>query len=141
VPNDITLAHDFKASPASVFAALDDHANMGSWLGGKITVAKHAPDGGVGTVRRVHLGPMNFDEEVIEREVPGRIVYRITRGVPFLRHHRGEIQVAPNGSGGAHVSWNVALELKVPGLSGAIRSGLGLVIKQGLRRLDRKLAR
>src|SRR3954468_23343247 len=114
---------------------------MGSWLGGKITLAKRAADGGVGTVRRVHLGPSNFDEEVIERDIPSRIVYRITRGVPFLRHHRGEIQVTPNASGGSHVRWNVALESKLPGLSVAIRSGLGVVIKQGLRRLDRKLAR
>ncbi|MFT3922532.1 MAG: SRPBCC family protein [Myxococcales bacterium] len=141
MPNDITIAHEFPNAPEIVFAALDDHANMGSWLGGKITVAKRVPDGGVGTVRRIHLGPMNFDEEVIERQIPSRIVYRISRGVPFLRHHRGEIQVEPNGRGGARVRWNVALETTLPGVSGAFRSGLGLVLKQGLRRLERRLPR
>lgn len=141
MPNDITIAHDFSAAPELVFAALDDHANMGSWLGGKVTVAKRAADGGVGTVRRIHLGPTNFDEEVVERQVPSRIVYRISRGVPFLRHHRGEIHVQPNGKGGAHVRWNVAFESKLPGVSGPFRSGLGFVLKQGLRRLERRLAR
>jgi uncharacterized protein YndB with AHSA1/START domain len=141
VPNDITIDHDFSSAPALVFAALDDHANMGSWLGGKITVARRAVDGGVGTVRRIHLGLTHFDEEVVEREVPSRIVYRISRGVPFLRHHRGVISVEPNGKGGARVRWNVAFESTLPGVSGPFRSGLGLVLKQGLRRLDRKLSR
>lgn len=141
MPNDITIAHDFSAAPELVFAALDDHANMGRWLGPKVTVAKHVADGGVGTVRRIHLGPTNFDEEVLERQVPSRIVYRISRGVPFLRHHRGEIHVAPNGKGGAQVRWNVAFESTLPGVSGPFRSGLGFVLKQGLRRLDRRLAR
>jgi uncharacterized protein YndB with AHSA1/START domain len=141
VPNDITITHDFSVAPARVFGALDDHANMGSWLGGKITVAKSRPDGGVGTVRRIHLGPAHFDEEVIEREVPSRIVYRITAGVPLLRHHRGEIRVEANGHGGSRVRWNVALETKVPGLSAPLRSGLGVVLKQGLKRLEKKLSR
>ncbi len=142
MPNDtITIDHEFSSAPERVFAALDDHANMGSWLGGKVTVEKRAADGGVGTVRRIHLGPAHFDEEVIERSVPSRIVYRISRGVPFLRHHRGEISVAPDGKGGARVRWNVAFESKLPGLSAPVRAGLGLVLKQGLRRLDRKLSR
>ena len=141
MPNDITIHHDFSSAPERVFAALDDHANMGSWLGGKVTVAKRAEDGGVGTVHRIHLGPAHFDEEVIERRVPSRIVYRISRGVPLLRHHRGEISVEPDGKGGARVTWNVAFESKVPGVSGPFRSGLGFVLKQGLRRLDRKLSR
>jgi uncharacterized protein YndB with AHSA1/START domain len=142
VPNDITIAHEFSsAAPELVFAALDDHANMGSWLGGKVTVPQRAPDGGVGTVRRIHLGVTNFDEEVLEREVPSRIVYRISRGVPFLKHHRGEITVEPDGKGGARVRWTVAFESTLPGVSGAFRSGLGLVLKQGLRRLERRLSR
>lgn len=141
MPNDITIAHDFSAAPELVFAALDDHANMGSWMGGKVTLAKRAADGGVGTVRRIHLGPTNIDEEVIERQVPSRIVYRISRGVPFLRHHRGEIHVQSDGKGGTRVRWNVAFESKVPGVSGPFRSGLGFVLKQGLKRLDRRLAR
>ena len=141
MPNDITIAHDFSVAPELVFAALDDHANMGSWLGGKVTLAKRAADGGVGTVRRIHLGVTHFDEEVIERQVPSRIVYRISRGIPFLRHHRGEISVEPHGQGGTRVRWNVAFESTIPGVSGPFRSGLGLVLKQGLRRLDRRLAR
>ncbi len=138
--NEITIAQDFSVSPERVFAALDDHANMGRWLGGKITVHKRVPDGGVGTVRRVHLGLTHFDEEVTERQVPSRIVYRISRGVPFLKHHRGELRVEPKGDG-ARVQWNVALESKLPLLSVLIRSGLSVVLGQGLKRLARQLER
>jgi uncharacterized protein YndB with AHSA1/START domain len=141
VPSDaIHVSQEFTVSPERVFAALNDHANMGRWLGGHITVVKPAPDGGVGTVRRVHIGPAHFDEEVIEREIPTRLVYRITAGVPFLRHHRGEIKVEPKGTG-SRVTWDVAFVSKLPGMSAPIRAGLGLVLRQGLKKLAKQLAR
>lgn len=138
VPNQIVITQDFSVPPEQVFAALNDHLNMGRWLGGKITVHRAVPDGGVGTVRRVHLGPAHFDEEVIECEAPSRIVYRIVGAVPLLKHHRGELIVQTAGAG-SRVQWTVALDVNLPGASGLLRAGLGQVLKQGLKRLSRQL--
>jgi hypothetical protein len=137
--NDILVTHDFAVPAERVFAALDDHASMGRWMGGKITLAKRSADGGVGTVRRIHLGVTAIDEEIVERQVPARIVYRIVAGVPFLKHHRGEVHVESRGPTSSQVRWHVDFQSRLPGVSGVLLPGLGAALKQGLKRLERQL--
>jgi uncharacterized protein YndB with AHSA1/START domain len=136
----VILTQDFRAPADRVFAALDDHANMGRWLGPRVSLLKRAPDGGVGTVRRVHAVLTSVDEEVIEREVPSRLVYRIIGGVPGVSHHRGEILVTADGPERSHVRWEVEMNSRLPGYAtlmlGSVRLALGL----GLKRLSRQLS-
>jgi uncharacterized protein YndB with AHSA1/START domain len=136
----VVLTQTFPTSADRVFAALDDHANMGRWLGTRVTLLKRAADGGVGTVRRVHAVLTNVDEEVVEREVPSRLVYRIIGGVPGVSHHRGEIQVSAEGPHKSRVRWEVEISSPLPGFAtlmlGSVRLALGL----GLKRLSRQLS-
>jgi uncharacterized protein YndB with AHSA1/START domain len=140
VAHDIFLTHEFSSPAERVFAALDDHANMGSWLGSRISVVKRADDGGVGTVRRIHAPLGHFDEEIVERDVPSRMVYRIVSRVPGLSFHRGEIKVDAAGPGRSVVRWHVQIDSKLPGFSGLILRVVGFALKRGLVRLDRQLA-
>lgn len=137
---DIRLSHEFAASRERVFGALDDHANMGSWLGTPVSIIKRMDDGGVGTIRRIDAGVVKFDEEIVERDVPSRIVYRIVAGLPFLAHHRGEITIDSVGDNHSVVRWHVQLDLKLPGVSTLLGFALGHALKRGLARLDRQLA-
>ena len=57
----IVVTHTFNVPAERLFAALDDHANMGRWLGTKIDLIKSPPDKGVGSVRRLHLGLQTID--------------------------------------------------------------------------------
>lgn len=134
------MSLDFASSADRVFAALDDHANMGRWLKAKITVVKRASDGGVGTVRRIHLGLSAIDEEIVERQVPTRIVYTIVRGLFPLSYHRGEINVTALGDQQCRVVWEIVIDSKIPLLAPIVRSVLKTVIQAGLVRLDRQLA-
>ncbi len=136
---DIIITHEFGSAPARVFAALDDHANMGRWLGSKVSIARAVPDGGVGTIRRISAGPTKFDEEIIEREVPSRIVYRIVSGMPILSHHRGEICVEPRAGERSAVRWHVEIET-YPGVAQLLASVLSRALGKALARLDRQLA-
>jgi len=140
VRKDIHLSHEFAASRERVFGALDDHANMGSWLGNPVSVVKRMDDGGVGTIRRIDAGVTKLDEEIVEREVPSRLVYRIVAGLPFLAYHRGEITIEPKGDHGSVVRWHVELDTKVPGMSALLGFAVGQALKRGLKRLDRQLA-
>lgn len=113
---------------------------MGSWLGNPVSVVKCMDDGGVGTIRRIDAGVTKLDEEIVEREVPSRLVYRIVAGLPFLAHHRGEITIEPMGSDRSVVRWHVELDTKVPGMSALLGFAVGQALKRGLKRLDRQLA-
>jgi uncharacterized protein YndB with AHSA1/START domain len=131
----ILVTHTFNAPAERVFAALDDNASMGGWLGVRIDLIKSPPDKGVGSVRRLHIGLQRIDEEIFEREVPTRIVYRIVRGLFPLSYHRGEINVTSLGPQRSSVEWKIELESKIPGLAMLVRAGLGRGIQRGLRKL------
>ena len=136
----VVLNQDFPFSADRVFAALDDHANKGRWLGTKVSLLKRAPDGGVGTVRRIHAGPVVVDEEVVEREVPARLVYRIITRLPGLSHHRGEILVAARGPARSSVRWEVEVESPLPGVAALMLGTVRFALSRGLKRLSRELA-
>jgi len=140
VRKDIHLTHEFNASRERVFGALNDHERMGSWLGSTVSVVKRAPDGGVGTVRRIHTGVTKLDEEIVECEVPSRLVYRIVAGLPFLAHHRGEVTVEAMGDQRSVVRWHVELDTRLPGMTEVLAFAVGGALKRGLERLNRQLA-
>ena len=135
----ILVTQEFNAPAERVFAALDDNATMGRWLGVKVDVIKSPPDKGVGTVRRLYFGLQKIDEEILEREVPRRIAYKIVRGLFPLSYHRGEINVTALGPQRSSAEWRIELESKFPGLGPLVRAGLGLGIKRALKKLAGQL--
>jgi uncharacterized protein YndB with AHSA1/START domain len=128
----ILVTHTFNVPAERLFAALDDNANMGRWMGARIDLITSPPDKGVGTVRRLHMGLQKIDEQILEREVPKRIVYKIVRGLFPLSYHRGEINVTSLGPQRSSVEWKIDLESKIPGLVALLRAGLGRGIHRGL---------
>jgi uncharacterized protein YndB with AHSA1/START domain len=140
VRKDFLLTHELNASRERVFGALNDHEGMGSWIGNKVSVIKRAPDGGVGTIRRIHAGVSKVDEEIVVCEAPSRLVYRIVAGLPFLAHHRGEITVEALSDERSVVRWHVELETRLPGMTEVLLFAVGKLLKRGLERLDSRLA-
>ncbi|MGF1468825.1 MAG: SRPBCC family protein [Sandaracinaceae bacterium] len=135
----IAVVERFAVPPGTLFEALVDHEGMSAWLGAKVTVLRG--DGGVGTVRRLHLGPVVLDEEITYADAPRRLVYRVVRGdAGLLRFHRGEVVVEAWGRTGSTVRWDVLLDTVVPGASRPLELALGAVLRRGLRRLRDRFA-
>lgn len=111
-----TFTESFAVSPEALFEVMSDHEGMSEWIGARVSVVRGPADGGVGTVRRVHAPGFSIDEEVTYADPPRRMVYRIVRGAPGLRFHRGEILVEPWGETGSQLTWDIVLESAVPGL-------------------------
>lgn len=137
----IVMTHEFSASIERVFEALNDHANMGRWLGAKIDLIKPATHSGVGAVRRLHIGPSTIDEEIVECVAPTHIVYTIVRGLFPLSYHRGEINLTPLTEARCNVVWQIEIDSKIPLLASIVRAGLKFAIQSGLKRLDKQLGR
>lgn len=132
---DIGTKVSFALPRERVFEALLDHEAMSKWTPAKVRVIARGDERGVGTVRRLRLGALSFDEEVTYADAPSRIVYRIVRGVP-LDFHRGEVLLSETGDGKTEVTWNVRLVSMVPGVAESI----GAVLRPGLRGGLRQLA-
>ena len=128
----------YDVPPDVLFGVATDHAGMGRWVGAPVKVIAAPPDGGVGTVRRISVGPLAIDEEIVLFEPPRRMIYRIVRGLP-LRYHRGEMRVSPWGDRGSQLAWEITLVSSVPFLAETIGRALERTINRGLRRLGEVL--
>ncbi len=127
----------YPVPPEILWGVVTDHEGMGRWLPANVKVITATPDG-VGTVRRVGVGPLSIDEEIVVLEPPRRMVYRIVRGLP-LRYHRGEVRVAPFGDGGSELAWDITIASQIPYFAQVLARALNRSINQGLRKLGQVL--
>ena len=135
-----TFVESFAVPPERLWEVLSDHEGMSEWIGARVSVVAGPPDGGVGTVRRVRARGLTLDEEVTYADAPRRMVYRIVRGLPVLRFHRGEILIAPWGKTGSQLTWDILLESALPGVAPAIAATLRPAIRAGLSKLRANLS-
>lgn len=136
----LTITESFAVPPERLWAVFCDHEGMTDWMGARVTVVAGPGDGGVGTVRRIHARGLVLDEEVTYADPPRRMVYRIVRGLPVIRFHRGEILVSPWGKTGSELRWDIVMESPLPGVPRALAAILEPSIRAGLRTLRARLA-
>lgn len=123
----------------AVWEALADHDAMGRWSAFSVErLERGATDpNGLGSLRRVRIGPLAFDERVISWDPPHRYTYTIERG-PLVRRHRGDVVLWREG-GRTRVRWAIQLELKLPGAGFPTGALLAHKIRTTLRRLEERL--
>ncbi len=130
----VHVEHHFQKPPEAIFAYLAEHENLADVFGAKITRLSDGQDGernGVGSVRKLQIGPLPPFEETVTEFVPSeRIVYKITKGSP-LRGHVGVMTFAPEGTGTRFV-YDIRLASPVPGLALLVRTSLTRSITQAL---------
>src|ERR1700722_753369 len=136
----VVVEHQFSKPPERIFAHLAEHENLAEIFGAKITRLADGRDGqrnGVGSVRRLQIGPLPAFEETVTEFVPSeRIVYRITKGSP-LRGHVGVMTFAP-AAAGTQFHYDIRLASPIPGLAALVKASLERSIKKGLDSVDQK---
>lgn len=134
------MEHVFAKPPERIFAHLAEHENLAAVFGCEVTRLRDGEDAqrnGVGSVRRLKIGPLPaFEETVTEFVVPRRIVYRITKGSP-MRGHVGVMEFAPSADGGTRFVYDIRLASPLPGVALAVRAGLTRSIERSLPRIER----
>lgn len=121
------------------FELLADHNQLTAVLGLPCKRTKDAPGddvNGLGSVRKLGLWPLDFDETIVGFEPHRQIDYRITRGSP-LRNHRGSVSFARDGAKKTKVTWNIEYEMGIPVLGAVIKQALRFGIARGLGKLGR----
>jgi uncharacterized protein YndB with AHSA1/START domain len=136
----VHIEHRFAKPPERVFAHLAEHENLAEVFGAKVTRVRDGQDGernGVGSVRRLRIGPLAPFEETVTEFLPNeRIVYRITKGSP-LSGHLGVMTFAPQADGTSFV-YDIRLASRIPGLALLVRAALTRSITQALPKVDQQ---
>ena len=132
----VVLDQSYSLPREQVFAYFAEHENLAPLFGAKITRLNDGTDGqrnGVGSARRLKLGPLPPFEETVTEVVPNeRIVYRITKGSP-LRDHEGEMRFTDEGTG-THLHYEIKFGTAVPGIDRVVAAGLRKNIAKGLKK-------
>jgi len=134
----VYVEHRFIKPPERIFAYLSEHENLAEVFGAKVTRLRDGDGGernGVGSVRRLRIGPLPPFEETVTEFLPAeRIVYRITKGSP-LRGHVGVMSFAP-AAGGTSFVYDIRLASPVPGLALLVRAALTRSITRALASVE-----
>jgi uncharacterized protein YndB with AHSA1/START domain len=134
----VVIDRDFSLPAERVFAYLAEHENLAEIFGAKVTRLRDGQDGqrnGVGSVRRLQIGPLPAFEETVTEFVPSeRIVYKITKGSP-LRGHLGVMSFTADGQG-SHLHYDIRLASPIPGLAPIVKASLTRSVAKGLGKVE-----
>jgi uncharacterized protein YndB with AHSA1/START domain len=130
----VHVEHDFAKPPERIFAHLSEHENLAAVFGAKVTRLRDGDDerNGVGSMRRLQIGPLPPFEETVTEFVPSeRIVYEITKGSP-LRGHVGTMTFAPTSGGGTRFVYDIRISSPIPAIAPVVHAALTRSIERSL---------
>jgi uncharacterized protein YndB with AHSA1/START domain len=134
----VVVDQQFSQPLDRVFAYLSEHEHLEPLFGARITRLRDGEDGqrnGVGSARRLKVGPLPPFEETVTEFVPGQLIrYRITKGSP-LRDHEGVMRFSGDGTG-SRLHYEISFGMAVPGLDRVVAAGLKRNISAGLKKVD-----
>ncbi len=131
----VEVTHASARPVQELFAELSDHERLQRVFGvpvRRVRDGEHEPNG-VGSVRRMGVGPLGLEETVTAIEPARSIEYRITRGAGPVRNHRGRLEFSSEGTG-SRVTWTIDYD-SLPIVGGALKRVLRRVLERGLGKL------
>ena len=128
----IEINETFNVPRKKVFALFADHQRFGKMLGAPVKRIKdsdQADPNGLGSVRKIGIGPLSLEETVLNFEPDTLIEYAITSMSP-IQNHLGRIRFSETPDGQTQLNYTITFEDIVP-FSGKVVS---VALEQGLRR-------
>lgn len=135
----IEIDETFDVPRNRVFALFADHGRFGKMLGApvkRIQDSDQADPNGIGSVRKIGIGPLSLEETVIGFEPDSLIEYTITSMSP-IRNHMGRIRFEDSGKGGTRVNYTITFEDIVPFTGKVVSAALEQGIRKGIKRVPK----
>lgn len=135
----IEIDETFDVPRNRVFALFADHKRFGKLLGApvkRIRDSDQADPNGLGSVRKIGIGPVGLEETVIAFEPDALIEYTITSLSP-IRNHIGRIRFQEAGTGRTRVNYTITFEDIVPFTGKVVSVALEQGIRKGIKRVPK----
>ncbi|MDX1457818.1 MAG: SRPBCC family protein [Marinobacter sp.] len=135
----IEIDETFDVPRGKVFALFADHDRFGKLLGApakRIKDSDQADPNGLGSVRKIGIGPIGLEETVVGFEPDSLIEYTITSTSP-LKNHMGRIRFEDTADGKTRVNYTITFDDIVPFTGKVIQAALEQGIRKGIKRVPR----
>ncbi|EZQ12126.1 SRPBCC family protein [Acinetobacter sp. Ver3] len=142
--NSIQVKQEFNQPIDRVFEVLSKHATYNDVFAPiQVVRIKDAADpirpDGIGSVRKMGLGPIKpIQEEITVLEPNKRIEYKIIKN-PLIKHHLGIIEFKELSTAKTLVTYTIELQARAPFVSKLILAQLKLAITLGFKKLAKRL--
>ncbi|MDY6815595.1 MAG: SRPBCC family protein [Pseudomonadota bacterium] len=133
----IEIDETFDLPRRRVFALFADHHRFGKLLGAPVKRIKdsdQADPNGIGSVRKIGIGPIGLEETVLNFEPETLIEYTVTSRSP-IRNHLGRIRFEDTPGGQTRVHYTISFEDIVPFTGKVVSSALEQGIRRGIKRV------
>lgn len=133
----IEIDETFDVPRRKVFALFADHHRFGKLLGAPVKRIKdsdQADPNGIGSVRKIGIGPIGLEETVLNFEPDSLIEYAITSLSP-IRNHHGRIRFEDTPDGRTRLNYTITFEDVVPFTGKVVSTALEQGIRRGIRRV------
>lgn len=133
----IEIEETFDIPRRRVFAVFADHQRFGKLLGApikRIRDSDQADPNGIGSVRKIGIGPIGLEETVLSFEPETLIEYTVTSMSP-IRNHLGRIRFDETPDGQTRVHYTISFEDIVPFTGKVVSTALEQGIRKGIKRV------
>ncbi|BES72411.1 hypothetical protein RE428_34290 [Marinobacter nanhaiticus D15-8W] len=134
----IEIQEQYDLPRERVFQLFADHNQIGDILGAPVKRIKdsdQADPNGVGSVRKVGMGPISLEETVIAFEPDALIEYTVTSMSP-IRNHLGRIRF-DELNGRTVVNYTIRFDDLIPFSGKVISVGLEQAIRRGMKKVPK----
>ena len=134
--SSIRVERQLDAPIDGVFEVISDHAaydRFGGIRHAELLKPGNSEPNGLGALRRVKIGPLDFEEEITAFERPSRMDYVIRKlNFPF-EHDGGSIRLEER-NGGTHALWTSTFRVPVAVLGAPAAAAFKLFLTNGFGR-------
>ena len=133
----IEINETFDVPRSRVFALFADHKRFGQLLGAPVKRIKdsdQADPNGIGSVRKIGIGPIGLEETILSFEPDSLIEYTISSLSP-IKNHFGRIRFDDTPEGLTQVSYTIRFDDIVPFTGKVVSTTLEQGIRRGIRRV------
>ncbi|MBE0486994.1 SRPBCC family protein [Marinobacter sp.] len=135
----IEINETFDVPRRKVFALFADHQRFGKMLGAPVKRIKdsdQADPNGLGSVRKIGIGPLSLEETVLNFEPDTLIEYAITSMSP-IKNHLGRIRFSETPDGQTQLNYTITFEDIVPFSGKLVSAALEKGLRRGIRRVPK----
>lgn len=133
----IEIDETFPLPCQQVFELFADHEQFGRLLGAparRIRDSDQADPNGIGSVRKIGIGPIGIEETITGFEPEALIEYSVTSMSP-LKNHYGRIRFLSPSENETRVQYTIYFEDAIPLTGALVKSALGQALHRAMRRV------
>lgn len=135
----IEINETFDVPRRKVFALFADHHRFGKMIGAPVKRIKdsdQADPNGIGSIRKIGIGPLSLEETVLGFEPDLLIEYAITSLSP-IKNHLGRIRFSDTPDGHTAVNYTITFDDIVPYSGKLVSAALEQGLRRGIRRVPK----